>query len=103
MDLFGSIINVIKHRCYCLSLLNLCQIGCLLNISGARQRGFRQPIKDSLALFKTLLTRMPSNCLAYSPVLYNIYYVINSLRQDSAVIDQEIEDACTELKAIQVR
>src|SRR6218665_1711141 len=67
-----------------------------MEISAPKLRGFRQPIKDTLFLFKALMTSFPGNIMTYVGTFVIVEFVIRALRQSTAVVDEEIERSLDE-------
>lgn len=68
--------------------------------SAAKYRGFRQPIKDMLVLMKHLMNGFPGNIQRLLPTIIVADFTIRALRQDTTVIDAEIERSLDEVNAI---
>jgi hypothetical protein len=68
--------------------------------SAAKQRSFRQAIKNSLLLYRQLLHRFPDSLPIVQLSLNTLDYVANDLRMDTNIIDDETDDSLSETKKL---
>lgn len=64
---------------------------------GPRQRIVRRAIKDFLLLYRQLLTQFNEGVTSLRHLLIILQYVINDLRTNTNVVDDEIEDALADV------